>query len=196
MAKTPETETKKPKSKAKEAAVWVLMSMLILGLGGFGVTNFGGGITSVGRVGDTEISTDDYALAFQQQLSTFSQQVGQPISAQEAIAFGLDRQVLQSLITRTALDNEAHRVGLSVGDAVVAAELTGMDAFKGASGAFDREAYRFTLDRSNMTEVEFGRLCSPRRDDRHTLCLGWRTARLFAAAPFRGRPRRPAARPD
>ncbi|WP_431299429.1 SurA N-terminal domain-containing protein [Tabrizicola sp. BL-A-41-H6] len=155
MSKTSDDETRKPKSKAKDAALWVLMGMLILGLGGFGVTNFGGGITSIGKVGDTEISTNDYAAAFRQQLTSFSQRIGQQISAQEGIAFGLDRQVLQGLVTRTALDNEAHRLGLSVGDAVVAAQLTSMDQFKGASGSFDREAYRFTLDRNNLTEAEF-----------------------------------------
>ncbi len=170
MAKTPDDETRKPRSKTKEVAAWLLMGMLILGLGGFGVTNFGGGVTSIGRVGDTEISTDDYARAFQNQLAAFSQQIGQPISAQEAIAFGLDRQVLQSLITRTALDNEAQRVGLSVGDATVAAELTGMDVFKGVSGTFDREAYRFTLDRSNMNEAQYE--TTLRRDISRSLLQG------------------------
>jgi peptidyl-prolyl cis-trans isomerase D len=155
MAKTPETDAKRPKSVVKETAVWVLMGMLILGLGGFGVTNFGGGVTTVGTVGDAEITADDYARAFQAQLNAFSQQVGQPISSQEALAFGLDRQVLQNLVTQAALDNEAARVGLSVGDEVVAAEITGMDAFKGVSGTFDREAYSFALDRTNQTEAEF-----------------------------------------
>lgn len=155
MAKTADDDVKRPKSKAKEAAVWVMMGMLILGLGGFGVTNFGGGVTAVGQVGDIEITTDAYARAFQSQLSAFSQQVGQQISSQEALAFGLDRQVLQGLVTRAALDNEARRVGLSVGDAVVAEELTKIDAFKGLSGSFDREAYRFTLDRNDQTEAEF-----------------------------------------
>lgn len=182
MAKTPETETRKPKSKAKEAAVWVVMGMVILGLGGFGVTNFGGGITSIGRVGDTDISTNEYARAFQAQLAEFSQQIGQPISSQEAIAFGLDRQVLQSIITRTALDNEAHRVGLSVGDATVAAELTTMDAFKGVSGTFDREAYRFTLDRSNMSEAEYE--TNLRRDIARALLQGAVSGGFTAPAPM------------
>ncbi len=155
MAKTPDDDAKRPKSKAKEAAVWVMMGMLILGLGGFGVTSFSGGVSTVASVGDIEISADDYARAFQGQVGAFSQQLGQPISSQEALAFGLDRQVLQGLVTRAALDNEAERVGLSVGDAVVASELVTMDAFKGVAGTFDREAYRFTLDRNNQTEVEF-----------------------------------------
>jgi peptidyl-prolyl cis-trans isomerase D len=155
MAKTPETEEKRRKNPVKETAVWVMMGMLILGLGGFGVTNFGGGVSTVGSVGDTDITADDYARSFQQQLAAFSQQIGQPISGQEALAFGLDRQVLQGLVTRAALDNEAARISLSVGDAAVAAELTQMDAFKGVSGSFDREAYRFTLDRNNQSEAEF-----------------------------------------
>jgi peptidyl-prolyl cis-trans isomerase D len=155
MAKSPEPATKRPKNLAKEAAVWILMGMLILGLGGFGITSFGGGVSSVGKVGKTEITTDEYSLAFQSQLAGFSQQIGQQISVQEALAFGLDRQVLQGLITNAALDNEAARVGLSVGDAVVASQIKAIDAFKGVSGTFDREAYRFALERSRQTEALF-----------------------------------------
>jgi len=182
MAKTPDDDTKRPKSKAKEAAVWVLMGLLILGLGGFGVTSFSGGVTQVAKVGDTEITTDDYARAFQGQLSAFSQQIGQPISSQEALAFGLDRQVLQGLVVRAALDNEAQRVGLSVGDAVVATELTAMDAFKGVSGTFDREAYRFTLDRNNQTEAEFE--TGLRRDVTRELLQGVVVGGFSAPAPL------------
>ena len=156
MAKTPDHEdVKRPKGKVKEAAVWLMLSMLILGLGGFGVTSFSGGVTRVGSVGEVDITTDDYVRALQSQVAQFSQQIGQPVSTQEALAFGIDRQVLQGLITRAALDNEADRIGLSVGDEVVATELMSMDAFKGISGSFDREAYRFQLDRTNQSEAEF-----------------------------------------
>lgn len=155
MAQTPTEEGKRPRSKVQEVAVWGLMAMLILGLGGFGVTSFSGGVTKIGSVGGTDITTDDYARALQTQVNAFSQQIGQQISMQEALAFGLDKQVMQSVITRAALDNEAQRIGVSVGDAVVATELMSLDSFKGASGTFDREAYRFTLDRNNLTEAEF-----------------------------------------
>lgn len=155
MAKTPTEDGKRPRSTVKEVAVWTMLGMLILGLGGFGVTSFSGGVTKVGSVGDIEITTDDYARALQTQVSAFSQQFGQQISMQEALAFGIDKQVLQDVLTRAALDNEAQRIGLSVGNEVVATELMGMDAFKGVSGSFDREAYRFTLDRNNLSETEF-----------------------------------------
>jgi peptidyl-prolyl cis-trans isomerase D len=155
MAKTPTEEGKRPRGKAQEVAVWTLMGMLILGLGGFGVTSFSGGKTQVAKVGSVEITTDDYARALQAQVAALSQQFGQQLSTQEALAFGIDKQVLQGVINRAALDNEAARLGLSVGDEIVAAEIMKMDSFKGVSGNFDREAYKFSLDRSRMTEAEF-----------------------------------------
>lgn len=155
MAETPKDEGKRPRSLVREVAVWFVVGLLILGLAGFGVTNFGGQITAVAVVGDTEVSADDYALALQDEVSAMSRQFGQPITTQQALAFGIDGQVLQRLIARAALDNEAARVGISVGDTVVAERLVEIAAFQGITGAFDREAYRFTLERRNQTEAEF-----------------------------------------
>ena len=134
---------------------WVLLAMIIGGLGGFGVTNFGGGITAIGKVGDREIATNDYARALQQELNAFGAQFGQQISLQQGMALGLDRKVLQSVITRAALHNEAARIGLSAGDAVVASEITSMAQFQGTTGSFDRETYRFALQQNNLTEADF-----------------------------------------
>jgi peptidyl-prolyl cis-trans isomerase D len=170
MAKTPDDETKRPKSKAKEAAVWVMMGLLILGLGGFGVTSFSGGVTRVASVGEIDITADDYARALQTQVRRFSQQVGQPVSTQEALAFGIDRQVVEGLVARAALDNETQRIGLSAGDEVVATEIIAMPAFQGIDGQFDREAYRFQLEGSNQSEAEFE--ASLRRDVARELLQG------------------------
>ena len=157
MAKTPLSDAETPKKKGKGASllVWGLMSLLILGLGGFGVTNFGGGVRSIGAVGDREISTNDYARALSQELNAFGAQIDQPVNLQQGIAFGLDKQVLQGLITRAAVDDEAARIGISVGDAAVAKELSGMKAFQGVNGQFDPETYRFALKQSNLNEAEF-----------------------------------------
>lgn len=156
--KTTETEDQPRKKKGLGSyVVWVLLILVMLGLGGFGVTNFGGGVTTLGRVGDREIEVNDYARALQQELNALSAQVGQPIPFSQAQAFGLDTQVLQTVITRAALDNEAARIGISVGDATVAGEITQMGAFQGTAGSFDREAYRFTLERNDLTEAQFER---------------------------------------
>ena len=182
MAKTPTEDSKRPRGKAQEVAVWTLMGMLILGLGGFGVTSFSGGKTQVAKVGAIAITTEDYARSLQSQVAALSQQFGQQLSTQEALAFGIDKQVLQSVINRAALDNEAARVGLSVGDEVVAAEIMKMDAFKGVSGTFDREAYTFSLQRERLTEAEFE--TNLRRDVSRQLLQGAIAGGFAAPAPM------------
>jgi peptidyl-prolyl cis-trans isomerase D len=156
MAKTPQTEPEtRKKGKGASMLVWGLLSLLILGLGGFGVTNFGGGVRSIGSVGGQDITTTDYARALNQELTAFGAQIGQPVNLQQGLGFGLDKQVLQGMITRASLDVEADRIGVSVGDAAVAKELSGMKAFQGTTGKFDPDTYRFALKGANLNEAEF-----------------------------------------
>ncbi len=154
MAKQTTGDTPK-KRKAGTTLVWALLVLIMLGLGGFGVTNFGGGIASIGRVGDREIDVNDYSRALRQQLDQMSRQFGMQLTMEQARAFGIDQQVLRGLVSKTALDNETARVGISAGDATLAAEIQKMDAFKGTAGSFDRETYRFALERNNLTETKF-----------------------------------------
>lgn len=155
MAQAPDTDSPKRKRKGASVVVWLLMAMLVTGLGGFGITNYGGGATAIGTVGARDISVTQYARALQSEVNAFGAQMGTQIPLQDALNIGLDQQVRQKLVTTTALDGEADRVGLSVGDARVAEEITANTAFRGASGTFDRETYRFTLRNNNLTEAEF-----------------------------------------
>ncbi|WP_166415813.1 peptidylprolyl isomerase [Cochlodiniinecator piscidefendens] len=142
-------------NKASQAAVWVIILLLIVGLGGFGVTNFGGTIRSVGAVGDKEISVDAYARALQQELRVMESQFGQSLTMEQARLFGLDQIVLERLFSTAALDNETARIGLSVGDNQVRTQVTTNSSFQGATGGFDREAYRFALRQIGYTEAEY-----------------------------------------
>lgn len=152
---TDDEERRKPRSKGQQVATWIMMGMLIVGLGGFGVTSFSGSVSSIGSVGPISISTRDYARTLQQEVAAFSQQVGTHIGTSEALALGLDGRALSSIVTRTALDAEAARLGLSIGDASVAAEIRNMDAFKGVTGGFDRDAYAFVLKQGGWSEADY-----------------------------------------
>ncbi|MDP2080415.1 MAG: SurA N-terminal domain-containing protein [Pseudotabrizicola sp.] len=175
-------DTPRKKGKGSQIVVWALMAMLVVGLGGFGVTNFGGGLTSIGRVGDREIDTNTYARALQQELAALRAQFGQNITLSQAQSLGIDRQVLQSLVAQTALDNEAVRVRLSVGDAVVAQRITESPAFQGTAGRFDRDTYRFTLDRNNLTESAYE--ATLRADVARQLLTGAVAGGFVAPAPL------------
>lgn len=143
------------KGSGTKMVVWGLMGLLIVGLGGFGTANFGGGVTRVASVGDEDVSTNAYATALQNQMRAIEAQTGQPFSVAQAQDFGLSQQVLDQLLSQAALDAETARVGLSVGDDAVRRELLNIDAFKGIDGKFDTEAYKQLLARNNMTDKTF-----------------------------------------
>lgn len=148
-------DTPRKKGKGTSIVVWVLMAMLVLGLGGFGITNFGGNVTAIGKVGDREIDVNDYARALQQQMNALSAQFGTQLTMQQTQSLGLDQQVRQQLVSTAALDNEADRIGISAGDERIAKEITSSNAFRGPSGQFDRETYRFSLQNNRLTEAQY-----------------------------------------
>ncbi|MFY0661988.1 MAG: peptidyl-prolyl cis-trans isomerase [Shimia sp.] len=142
-------------SKTSKTAVWILMGLLILGLGGFGATSLTGTVRSVGTVGDEDISVDDYARALQEELRALEAQTGQSLPFAQAQAFGIDRMVLSRLSTTRSLDAENKRLGISIGDENLRQELMNIPSFQGLDGSFDRDAYAFAIDQAGMNESEF-----------------------------------------
>lgn len=134
--------------------LWLLMGMLFVGLAGFGATNFGGGLTRIGSVGDKPISVQDYYNGLQQDMRAIGQQFGTTLSFEQAQMFGVPQQTLSRLVTTRAFDNETAQIGLSVGDETLAQELRQIPSFNGSDG-FDRDAYRFILENAGLTEAEF-----------------------------------------
>lgn len=132
-----------------------LLLLLIVAMAGFGVEGFGTAARSIGKVGDRDISTNDYARALQEELRVLTQQTGQPVTFAQAQLLGVDRSVLRQLIARAALDNETARLGISVGDRIVQREILSITAFQGLDGSFDRESYRFALQSAGLSESDF-----------------------------------------
>ena len=186
MSKAPKSadhdDTPRKKKGGRSLVVWVLVAMLIAGLSGFGVENFGGATAKIGRVGEIEIEANDYAREMQGQINTLTRQFGAPVSMADARSFGVDRQVLAGLVNRAALDNEAARLGLSVGDTTVAAELGKISAFQGISGTFDREAYALTLQQNGTNEAAFE--ANLRRDVARALLTGAVAGGVVSPAPL------------
>lgn len=135
--------------------VWVLMGLLILGLGGFGITNLSGTVRSVGSVGDAEIDINDYARALQNEIRALESERGEPISFAQAEAQGIPDAVLTRLVAQAALTHETGRVQLSVGDENLREQIVAIPGFQGVDGTFDREAYAFALEQAGLSEAQF-----------------------------------------
>ncbi len=143
------------RQKRGNTIIWILMGMLILGLGGFGARNLGGSVQAIGSVGDREITVQDYGRALNREMQAASAQVGQPVDFAMAQQLGIDRSVQARLLASAALESEAARIGISVGDEEVRKRLMAFPAFQGLDGKFDRDAYKLALQREGLSEGEF-----------------------------------------
>jgi peptidyl-prolyl cis-trans isomerase D len=172
-------------SKLRHSAnkmVWVMMALIMLGLGGFGVSNFGGGVTAIGAVGDREVSVNDYARALQAEMRAFSSQIGQPVNMEMARQLGIPLRVQAQLFTQATLDNETDQLGISAGDDEVRQRILAIPAFKGSDGSFNRDTYRLALQQSGLSESEFERQI--RAETARTLLQGAVTAGVEAPQDF------------
>ncbi|MDD9921931.1 MAG: SurA N-terminal domain-containing protein [Boseongicola sp.] len=143
------------KNKASNAFLWIIMLLLILGLGGFGLTNFGGSATTVAKVGDSEIVLEDYARALESQLRNYQRISGQALTIEQAQAIGLDQLALSQLVSERALENKVSEAGLSVGDENVSQQIVDTPAFQGLGGTFDRVNYEQALRQNRLTPAEY-----------------------------------------
>ncbi|MBY5970962.1 SurA N-terminal domain-containing protein [Ferrimonas balearica] len=142
-------------SKKSKGAMWIIMALLILGLGGFGATSFTGSVSRVATVEGKPVRIDSYSRELQNQMNQLGQQMGQAMTFEQAQAFGLPEGVLARLVSNRALDAEADRLGLSVGDGTLRDQILQIQAFQGPDGSFSRDSYTFALDNAGLTEEEF-----------------------------------------
>ncbi|MEO0390012.1 MAG: SurA N-terminal domain-containing protein [Pseudomonadota bacterium] len=146
---------KKKSSAASQTAIWILMGLLILSLGGFGITQLGGSLRSLGEVGDKQVDIDQYARQLSQEINLLAQQRGAAVPFSEAQALGIDSAVLARLVRIRALDHETAQLGLSVGDETLRGDILAIQGFQGIDGEFDRDAYAFALEQAGLTEAQF-----------------------------------------
>jgi peptidyl-prolyl cis-trans isomerase D len=132
-----------------------MMGLAVISFVGFGFNMSGGGITKIGSVGNVDISVDDYARALRSEMASAGRQFGITLTMEQLLAFGMDAAVRQKMVSSAAIDSETNRLGLSVGDKRVALELAATNVFQGINGKFDRDIYRDTLKRNNLTEIEY-----------------------------------------
>jgi peptidyl-prolyl cis-trans isomerase D len=143
------------RKKRANSVVWGLLALMMLGLGGYGVTSFSGGQTELGHVGDRPISMNDYARTLKREVDAFSAQIGQPVGFAQAQSLGIDRTVLSQLVASATLEGQAKLVGVSVGDAEVFEKIVSAPALQDVSGKFNRDAYSQFLQSQGLSEAEF-----------------------------------------
>lgn len=135
----------------------LLMGVLALSFVVWGVGDIftGNASNSVATVGKTGIDQNDFRRAYRNFLRNQGAQMGADITPEMAQSMGLGTVALQQMISRTALNNEAARLGLVTPDAAVAENVRGMDVFKDASGQFNRMSFAQAIGGAGYTEEQF-----------------------------------------
>lgn len=145
------------RAASKSWVASVIIGVLVLAFALWGVADIfrGGGDTTVASVGGTDISQQEFSQQLQNQLRALSQQTQNQITLEQAKAIGLDRSVLDQMINSTALDNEANRLGLTVSQNTIVAQIQSNPNFRGADGAFDPNLLARALQDNGLSEQGF-----------------------------------------
>src|SRR5271166_5629949 len=96
-----------------KAIMTVVMGLIIVSFVIWGVGDMLRGFTAanVASVGGAKISSQEFRYQFQRTLQQYQRRLRQPFSNDQARAMGLDRQVLQQMISEAAVDEEARKLG-------------------------------------------------------------------------------------
>jgi peptidyl-prolyl cis-trans isomerase D len=142
------------------AQTWVAKIFFILLVGSFGIWGVSrslvaGTSDAVITVGDQEVGTNEFRLAYERQLSLASRQLGTRLSAEQARAFGLDRQVYAQLAAGAALDELSGKMKLGLSEGRLAQQIAEEPAFRAPNGRFDRQIFAATLRNAGLREEDY-----------------------------------------
>jgi peptidyl-prolyl cis-trans isomerase D len=134
-----------------------VMGVLIISFGVWGIADIfkGFGQSTLATVGSTEISINEFRQLYTDKLQQIGRQFGRPLTADQARAFGFDRQVLQQTIAEATLDEEARRLGLGQSDAETMRSIFTDPNFKGITGAFDPVRFQGTIRQFGFSEQRY-----------------------------------------
>lgn len=116
--------------------------------------NFGGvaGGDRAAKVGSARIDTSALSQGATAAVERLKQQDPR-MSMQGFLAQGGLEQLLDDMITRTALAEFGRQHGVVAGDRLVDSEIAQMPAFKGLDGKFSQEAFRQTVQQRGLSEA-------------------------------------------
>jgi len=136
----------------------ILLLLLVLSFVLWGVSD----VFSPGRegdwlakVGDTKITSTEYTRSYRQSLQRLSRTFGQPVSDEQARAFGLPGTVLNQLITQALLEEASADMGMTTSDDVIRKTIADDPSFRNDIDQFDATIFRQLLAANGMSEQEY-----------------------------------------
>lgn len=146
------------RNQSKSIVVKVLLVLLVLSFGAWGIGDYvtGGGATgNVATVGDREISNHEFAAEYRREFLRLRQVFGNNLTPEAARSFGIPMSVAQRMVQDEVLYQTARNAGLSASDALVLETIQGMDEFNGLTGNFDEQVFLEAIGRAGFSQAGF-----------------------------------------
>ena len=146
-------------SMRQAATGWVakvLLGLLALSFVAWGVADRvpGYGSGEVAQVGNVKITGLEFSRALEDRLGVLRRQLQRGLSLEQANAMGIPESVLNELVARAALRDQALDYNLGVSDDRIAEAISNDPSFQ-VQGRFDRDNFRYILQQLRLTEGEY-----------------------------------------
>lgn len=132
----------------------ILLSVLVLSFAIWGIADTFRkiGHSYLAKVGGKQLQPEDYQSELRLLINNISAQARRRITPEEAHQYGLDTRALSQLIGKSAIDEHAQAMGLTLSDATLADAITKDPGFKGIDGKFSRTDFDQALRQMGFSE--------------------------------------------
>lgn len=134
----------------------VVLGLLAIPFMFFGVNNYFSTPVEnwVAKVGEGEVSIDDYRARFEQYRQQMRQARGAAYDAREIETLETKKRVLDGMIDEELLRQASERLGVVIGDAQLRDMILEMEPFQ-VDGKFDEQQFKLLLATQNMSPLGF-----------------------------------------
>lgn len=164
-----------------------VLSVLVVSFAIWGIGDIfrGFGLSSLAKIGGTEISIEQFRQFYNDRLQQLGRRLGRPITPDQARAVGIDRQLVGQIVAQTTLDEKARSWRLGLSDADIARLIMSDPNFHGTTGQFDRTRFTLLIRQAGFSETGYvaeQRRVLLRRQIAQSISGGLRVPRTMLAA--------------
>ncbi len=131
---------------------WVILGLIFIAFSFWGLDSYlqSSAVNYAARVNDAEISQRQHDQAYQALVQRVRERIGKDYEKSGYDEDTLRKQALQNLVTDELFVQAADSAGFSIGDAMIAARINSIEAFR-QDGRFSKELYQRVLGYQGMS---------------------------------------------
>ena len=135
----------------------VVVGVLVISFAIWGIGDIfrGFGRSTLAKIGNTEITIEQFRSLYTERLQQLGRQFGRPLTLDQARALGLDRQIVQQIFGEMLLDERVRKLRLGISDGEIARRIMLDPSFQGPNGQFDRQRFEQLIRSAGFTELRY-----------------------------------------